>query len=202
MSNPDYDEKDGGVGLDEGDDQHLDGGAYDDGEDEDAYDPSQPLPASKFFSGGGQRKDEEEKFNDEQFGQFDQHDGGGGGGDGGSSNGGGGGGAPRQPDIDALSAADSLPAFANNDVRVLDASVKAKERLLQKFIDEEEENKERVLVMSEHLKNVKQERLHSQQLLDAKDRDIQTELHLKQLAEREAGQDIAWTHACGSCMST
>lgn len=178
--------------------QQYDGddGQYDDVDGEDDYDPSQPLPASKFFGHGG----EEDQLDDQQ--QFgDDNNGGGDDGNGGHNNGGGGGGGgggnnppPLIPDIDALSAADSLPAFANNDVRVLDASVKAKERLLQKFIDEEEENKERVSVMTEHLKNVKSERLHSQQLLDAKDRDIQTEAHLKQLAEREAGRvgtDIA-----------
>ena len=192
MSDPDYDEKD-----------HNDS-VYNDSlnVDDDDYDPSQPLPPSKFFGSGSgsgsgpinNKPEEEEKFQDQEY-----HNNNDGGDDGGSNNGGGNGNnnnnnnngpsnSPSVPDLDALTAADSLPTFANQEVRVLDAAVKAKERLLQKFIDEEEENKERVAVMAEHLKNVKSERLHSQQLLDAKDRDIQTELHLKQLAEREAGR--------------
>jgi len=172
----------------------------DDGDDDD-FDPSQPLPPSRFFGGGGNLPGDNDKTEEEKEGQHQEYDGsygndgsggddddgaGGGGGDGGDD--GGDGHDPSIPSLDSLNAADALPVFAAHEVRVVDARVKAKERLLQKLIDEEEENVERVQIMSEHLKNVQAERVHSQQMLDAKDRDVQTEQHLKQLAEREAGR--------------
>merc|ERR1719424_295778 len=42
--------------------------------------------------------------------------------------------------------------------------------------------------MADHLKNVEQEHLHTQSLVDSKAREIDTEDHLKQLAEREVGR--------------
>jgi hypothetical protein len=140
----------------------------------DDFDPSVPF-TSKFF---GQKPAEEEKTAD--------------GADGPTSPSGGQGNLPEGlfSNIDALTAADSLPIFADKSVRALDAQVKAKDRILQKFIDESEENSERVGVMAEHLKNVRAERVHSQALLDAKDKDIATEGHLGQLAEREFGQSF------------
>lgn len=193
MSHPD-DHDDDGLQFDD------DGGAGDD----DQFDPSQPMNLQYFGQQGqgaqSHKPHEEEKFNehDEQQ-QYDDGGGGGGGGNGGGNGGNGGGSGngsnsasnARLPEIDAVSAADSLPAFANQDVRALDAQVKAKERILQKFVDEAEENAERVGVMAEHLKNVRQEREHSQQLLNAKENDIATEGHLAQLAQREHGQDTA-----------
>ena len=190
MSHPD-DHDDDGLQFDD------DGGGLG---DDDHFDPSQPMNL-QYFGGGQQQqqhasKQEEEKFNEDQQ-QYDGGGGGGGNGGGNGGNGGNGGGSgngsnvtsnARLPEVDALSAADSLPAFANNDVRALDAQVKAKERILQKFVDEAEENQERVGVMAEHLKNVRQEREHSQQLLNAKENDIATEGHLAQLAQREYGQ--------------
>lgn len=185
MSHPD-DHDDDGLQFDD------DGGGGDGGDDH--FDPSQPLNL-QYFGQQSHKPHEEEKFNEEQQ-QYDDGGGGGGGGNGGGNGGNNGGGNgsnqasnARLPEIDALSAADSLPAFANQDVRALDAQVKAKERILQKFVDEAEENQERVGVMAEHLKNVRQEREHSQQLLVAKENDIATEGHLAQLAQREYGQN-------------
>jgi len=162
--------------------------------DDDEFDPSQPMNLKFFGQNAQQQADkphEEEKFNDDQ----PLPSGGGGGAGGGSGNGGGGRGsrngsraAAAAAPVDALAAADTLPAFASASVRALDAQVKAKERVLQKYLDETEENSERVGVMSEHLKNVRAERVHSQALLDAKDADIATEGHLGQLAEREFGR--------------
>ena len=42
--------------------------------------------------------------------------------------------------------------------------------------------------MEEHLKSVNTEQLHTQRLVDAKIKEIETEDHLKQLAERERGR--------------
>merc|ERR1719261_1969464 len=66
---------------------------------------------------------------------------------------------------------DDLPDFA-------DEATKAQLR----------EQTERFASISEHLKNVQQELLHAQALVDAKTREIETEDHLKQLTEREKGR--------------
>ncbi len=49
------------------------------------------------------------------------------------------------------------------------------------------EDKQRVGVLHEHLKNVVQELAHTQRLLEAKTGEVKSEDHLKQLAEREIG---------------
>lgn len=42
--------------------------------------------------------------------------------------------------------------------------------------------------MAGHLRNVQQELLNSQNLNDARNREVETEVHLKQLSEREVGK--------------
>lgn len=49
-------------------------------------------------------------------------------------------------------------------------------------------NRERVLIMEEHLKNVRQEVGHTNALMAAKKKEIATEEHLCALAAREAGR--------------
>ena len=81
-----------------------------------------------------------------------------------------------------------LPAFANAANRELNEVIKDTEKRLLRERSSAKENRERVAVMTEHLKNVKQELAHTQRLLEAKTKEVQTEDHLKQLAEREAGR--------------
>lgn len=50
------------------------------------------------------------------------------------------------------------------------------------------DNQERVRVMEEHLKNVRQEVGHTNALMAAKKKEIATEEHLCALATREAGR--------------
>lgn len=52
------------------------------------------------------------------------------------------------------------------------------------------DNRERVQIMEEHLKNVRQEVGHTNSLMDAKKKEIATEEHLCALAAREAGRYI------------
>ena len=47
-----------------------------------------------------------------------------------------------------------------------------------------DENGERIKVMAEHLSNVQQEVQLTQQLVDARTREMETEKHLKQLCVR------------------
>ena len=55
----------------------------------------------------------------------------------------------------------------------------AKEKKLQVKADELAENTERVAIMTDHLRNVEQEHLHTQALVDAKAREIETECKRK-----------------------
>jgi hypothetical protein len=57
---------------------------------------------------------------------------------------------------------DDLPLFANEANKELDAKVKEKEIQLEAAANELKEHQSRVAIMSEHLKNVQQELLHTQ----------------------------------------
>lgn len=136
-------------------------------ESDDDYDPSVPLPKSSFFGGGGDDGDD-----DDDDGEV----------------GGALGAMLADYDLDGDGEFDVLPPWASADNKALDTKVKAKERRLQQRTDEKEENDERVVIMEDHLKNVKQEHVHTQALVDAKTREIEAEDHLRQLAEREGGR--------------
>ena len=84
---------------------------------------------------------------------------------------------------------DDLPEFANDENRALHRQVRAKETKLKAVEAELSETQERITVMKEHrAKSVTNEQLHTQRLVDAKVKEISTEDHLKQLAERESGR--------------
>jgi len=51
-----------------------------------------------------------------------------------------------------------------------------------------EEHQERLLILQEHLKTVKMELVHTQSLVDAKNKEIETEEHMKQITERQSGR--------------
>ena len=83
---------------------------------------------------------------------------------------------------------DDLPAFANDENKQLHAQVREREKALATIDAELEDTKERISVMEGHLGSVKTEQLHTNRLVDSKVKEIETEDHLKQLAERERGR--------------
>lgn len=83
---------------------------------------------------------------------------------------------------------DDLPLFADDKNKVLHKKIRAKERQFQELKSEIVESSSRVEIMTEHLKNVKQELLHTQELHNAKQKEVASEEHMKQLAEREIGR--------------
>ena len=87
-----------------------------------------------------------------------------------------------------LPGVDDLPLFANPDARKIDLDIKAKEEDIELKVDEIEDMKERVKVMKEHFKNVQQELEHTNSLFNAKQAEIHTEEHLKQLTSRALGR--------------
>ena len=77
----------------------------------------------------------------------------------------------------------TLPANAEN--RGLNKQLQEQEQrseALQRMVTE---NRDRVKIMDEHLKNVKQELTHTQRLVSAKAAEYKTEDHLQRLAENE-----------------
>ena len=98
---------------------------------------------------------------------------------------------PGEDPDDLLS---GLPEGVVDDyIRDVDNDIKTKNLRIAEVENLVKDVKDRMAVMVEHLKNVQQELVNTQQLTDAKSKEVETEDHLKQLAQREAGrllQDI------------
>eukprot|EP00747_Dinoflagellata_sp_TGD_P162413 gnl/TRDRNA2_/TRDRNA2_179979_c0_seq1.p1 gnl/TRDRNA2_/TRDRNA2_179979_c0~~gnl/TRDRNA2_/TRDRNA2_179979_c0_seq1.p1 ORF type:complete len:930 (-),score=334.27 gnl/TRDRNA2_/TRDRNA2_179979_c0_seq1:125-2803(-) len=82
----------------------------------------------------------------------------------------------------------ALPPFASEANKQLDAEVKQKEAELESIEEKLESDGERAKVMTEHLINVQQELVHTQQLVDAKRNEIESEEHMKALTNRQLGR--------------
>eukprot|EP00658_Telonema_sp_P-2_P000396 TRINITY_DN10147_c0_g1_i3.p1 TRINITY_DN10147_c0_g1~~TRINITY_DN10147_c0_g1_i3.p1 ORF type:complete len:213 (+),score=93.79 TRINITY_DN10147_c0_g1_i3:255-893(+) len=91
-------------------------------------------------------------------------------------------------DLASMADFDELPDFANEENKALSAEVKSLEVELEAAEGETGENGDRLKILVEHLKNVKNEHGHTSQLLEHKEKEIETEIHLRQLAEREIGR--------------
>jgi len=87
----------------------------------------------------------------------------------------------------------ALPPYASEENKQLDAEVKRKEAELAKCENQLETDGGRVKVMTEHLVNVQQELVNTQQLVDAKKSEGDTEEHLKALTNRQLGRMSAET---------
>ena len=61
-------------------------------------------------------------------------------------------------------------------------------RLVAQLGLEIEEHQERLKILAEHLKSVQMELVHTQSLVDAKNKEIETEEHMKQITERQSGR--------------
>jgi len=83
---------------------------------------------------------------------------------------------------------DDLPIFADASSKALHAETKQLEARRDLAEKEAAANKERVAIMNEHLKNVNQEVDHTNNLVAAKNKEIQSEEHLQALAAREQGR--------------
>lgn len=83
---------------------------------------------------------------------------------------------------------DRLPDFANKENRELHADIVKKQAQLQKLISDREELDDRFNVIKDHLTSVQIELTTTQQLVTAKEAEVETEKHLQQLAFREIGK--------------
>eukprot|EP00397_Hematodinium_sp_SG-2012_P011605 GEMP01011749.1.p1 GENE.GEMP01011749.1~~GEMP01011749.1.p1 ORF type:complete len:908 (+),score=297.54 GEMP01011749.1:32-2725(+) len=82
----------------------------------------------------------------------------------------------------------SLPPFASEYNRQLDAEIKAQEAKIQVLAENIDDNATRIKIMTDHLTNVQQELVHTQQLVDAKKKEMDTEEHMTALANRQLGR--------------
>lgn len=82
----------------------------------------------------------------------------------------------------------NLPLFANNEAKTIHKQIALKQAILENAFKEYDENVDRIRVMEEHLKNVRQEVTRTTSLLNAKKSEIQSENHGTELAKREAGR--------------
>ncbi|KAK7091050.1 coiled-coil domain-containing protein 39-like [Littorina saxatilis] len=81
----------------------------------------------------------------------------------------------------------SMPV-ANSDNKRLEEDVLRKQQLITAEKIELSETEDRVFAMTEHLKNVRQELLHTQALVEARNKEIETEDHMYKIAIREEGR--------------
>jgi chromosome segregation ATPase len=86
---------------------------------------------------------------------------------------------------------DDLPDFADEECRELSREIKILERKRDDAAKNTKEHRDRVSLMKGHLNNVRQEIVHTNGLLAAKQKEIDTEKHLIALADREKAAVLA-----------
>jgi len=91
-------------------------------------------------------------------------------------------------DINNYDLDEDFPDYANDQNKELNLIVREKIQLIHHLNIEIEEHNERLKILQEHLKSVQQELIHTQALVDGKNAEIETEEHMKQISERQAGR--------------
>lgn len=93
-----------------------------------------------------------------------------------------------QDSLQAYDPQHDFPSYANEDNKKVNNEIKEKKDFIYRFTEEIEEVEERVKILKEHFKNVQEELVHTQTLVDTEVKEIESEDHLKQLAERQIGR--------------
>jgi hypothetical protein len=81
-----------------------------------------------------------------------------------------------------------LPSFASLDNIALDSKVKAEQRYLAELNEELAQQEERLKIIEQHKATVAEENNHTDLLINAKQKEKDTETHLTSLAVREMGR--------------
>ena len=100
-------------------------------------------------------------------------------------------------DDDDLTSIDDLPIFADDECKKIHRQTKIKEKKKNDAKNEVDDHKERISIMRQHLQNVRQEIDVTNGLLAAKNKELDTEEHLKIFAEREKGVISSDTKSLG-----
>ena len=90
--------------------------------------------------------------------------------------------------VDTEGVQDFLPPFANRENIELSKEIRSKELTLDDTERKLNENAERVKIMSDHNRNVQEEISFVANRLEAKQKEVETEAHLRQLSQREIGR--------------
>ncbi len=93
---------------------------------------------------------------------------------------------------------DDLPLFADESARALHDEIKLLEQRRDEAASSTRSNRERISIINDHLRSIRQEIDHSNSLVAAKKSEVDTEQHLISLSQRELGQclrDISVTES-------
>ena len=83
---------------------------------------------------------------------------------------------------------EEIPEYASEENKRLYVMVAKQKADFKKIRKEAEQLEERHKIIQDHAKNVEQEQLHLQALIDTKQKEIESENHMKQVTERQVGR--------------
>ncbi len=98
-------------------------------------------------------------------------------------------------DVNAASPIDDLPSFADEASKALYEEIKLLERQRDEAAKSDRSNKERLDIINDHLRSIRQEIDHTNSLVAAKKSEVNAEEHLLSLSQRELGQTLRDTSA-------
>ncbi|KAL3817555.1 hypothetical protein ACHAXA_010574 [Cyclostephanos tholiformis] len=93
-------------------------------------------------------------------------------------------------DDDNVALIDDLPSFADEASKALYREIKLLERQRDEAARLDGSNKERLSIINDHLRSIRQEIDHTNSLVAAKKSEVSTEEHLLSLSQRELGQTL------------
>lgn len=91
-------------------------------------------------------------------------------------------------DDEQFSSTDELPPFADEESKALHKEIKLLEKRRDEAASATRSHKERVGIINDHLRSIRQEIDHTNSLVAAKKSEVDTEEHLLSLSQREIGQ--------------
>lgn len=101
-------------------------------------------------------------------------------------------------EVEHYAPTDELPPFADEASKALYREIKLLERQRDEAARSDQSHKERISIINDHLRSIRQEIDHTNSLVSAKKSEVNTEEHLLSLSQRELGQTLRDTSAIES----